>query len=113
MEFNQLEDVKPHIMTYSKIAPVLWKESEIRYLSGLGITVQYDSYSSFDKIQVPLTIIRKNGNDGSKKPCLVYAIGGFGDCLLKRFDLYFLLFVEFFNGVVGSYRTIKLLFVLF
>ena len=79
-------------------------ESAIPNLDALEIAVKHDSYFSSDGTEIPITIIQKKYNDGYKKPCLVYAYGGYGDCLLPRFDLYFLLFVELFNGVVGSYK---------
>ncbi|XP_055307556.1 prolyl endopeptidase-like [Sitodiplosis mosellana] len=100
IEFNQLLYREPYVTTYSTIEPVLWKESKIPNLDELKITVQYDTYRSFDGTEVPMTIIQKKQSDCYRKPCLVYAYGGFGDCLLPRFDLYFLLFVELFNGVV-------------
>lgn len=105
IEFNQLEYLQSYIKNYSTIAPILWKESAIPNLDGLKIKVQYDSYLSFDGTEIPMTIIQKDGNDDCKapRPCLIYAHGGFGDCLLPRFDLYFLLFIELFNGVVGLY----------
>ncbi|XP_055307555.1 uncharacterized protein LOC129571737 [Sitodiplosis mosellana] len=100
IEFNQLLYRERYETTYSTIEPVLWKESRIPNLDELEITVQYDTYFSFDGTEIPMTIIQKKQNDCYRKPCLVYAYGGFGDCLLPRFDLYFLLFVELFNGVV-------------
>lgn len=112
-EFNQLIYREPNLTTYSTIEPVLWKISNIPNLDGLEIEVQHDSYCSFDGTEVPLTIIQKKGSDGYKKPCLVYAYGGYGDCLLPRFDLYFLLFVELFNGVVGLYLHNELFFIPF
>lgn len=104
IDFNQLEYRRPHMMTYSTIQPILWKESKIPNIDELEIDVQYDWFYSFDGTEVPMTIIhKKNTNDDDKKPTLVYAYGGYGDSLLPRFDLYFLLFVELFNGVVGLY----------
>lgn len=103
IELNQLVYRRPQMMTYSMIEPVLWKESKIINFNGLELTVQCDSYCSFDGIEIPITIIQKNTNDDCRKPCLVYADSGFGDCLLPKFDLFLLLFVEIFNGVVGSY----------
>lgn len=106
MELNQLLHLQKHPTNspYANIEPVLWKETIIPNFNELEITIQHDSYYSFDKTEVPITIIQKKGTDDSKKPCLVYAYGGHGDCLLPRFDLYFLLFVELFNGVVGSFK---------
>ena len=103
IEFNQLGYRQLHEMDYSMIEPVLWKESKIPNLDELDITVKYDTYLSFDGTEVPMTIIQKKQSDDYRKPCLVYAYGGFGECLLPRFDLFFLLFVELFNGVVGLY----------
>lgn len=106
IEFNQLEYRPKYDIDetdYLTIEPVLWKESKIPNLDGLKIKIRYDSYRSFDGTEVPMTVIQKSDNDNCQKPCLVYAYGGFGDSLLPRFDLYFLLFVELFNGVVGWY----------
>lgn len=88
-------------MTYSLLKPILWKESNIHNLDEIEMKVQYDSYRSFDGVEVPMTIIQKKCNDDPEKPCLIYAYGGYGDSILPRFDLYFLLFIEFFNGIVG------------
>lgn len=103
IEFNQLAYSDPYEASCLTIQPILWNEIKIQNLNGLDLKVQYDSYRSFDGVEVSMTIIQQNGNDACKKPCLVYAYGGFGDCLLPRFDLYFLLFIELFNAVVGSY----------
>lgn len=103
IELNQLIYRQPiRAMTLSEIEPILWKESAVPNLNEIEITVQHDSFYSSDGIEVPMTIIQKKCDDVCEKPCLVYAYGGYGDCLLPRFDLYFLLFVELFNGVVGS-----------
>lgn len=109
IDFNQLEYRQPYRTNYSTIEPVLWKESKIPDLDGLEIKVQYDSYYSFDGTVVPLTLIQKDENDDCKRPCLVYA-GEYGECLLPRFDLYFYLFVELFNGIVGTYEQTPLFF---
>lgn len=104
IEFNQLIYRQPILTTaYSEIEPALWKESAIPNLDELEIIVEHDSFYSLDGTEVPMTIIQKKSNSVYEKPCLVYAYGGYGDCLLPRFDLYFLLFVELFNGIVGSY----------
>lgn len=94
----------PYI-SYSTLKPILWKESNIPNLDAIDIKVQYDSYSSFDGTEVPMTIIqkKKDANDDRKRPCLVYAYGGYGDSILPRFDLYFLLFIELFDAIVGLY----------
>lgn len=105
IEFNQLPYHQPHSKTYLEINPAVWKESSVPSFDELDITVQNDTFCSFDGTEIPLTIIQKNGSDGSKKPCLVYANGGFGDCLLPLFKPFFLLFIELFNGVVGLYKN--------
>lgn len=94
-----------HLCAVSSIRPILWKESNIPNLDEIEIKVQYDSYRSFDGIEVPMTIIKKmkDANDDRKRPCLVYAYGGYGDSILPRFDLYFLLFIELFDAIVGLY----------
>lgn len=71
IEFNQLIYREPNLTTYSMIEPVLWKESKVLNFDGLEIAVQYDSYRSFDGIEVPMTIIQKKCDDGYRKPCLV------------------------------------------
>lgn len=103
IDFNQLEYHHPNIKTYSKIKPILWHESTISDFNELEITTQYETYRSFDGNEVPLTFIKKKSNNDDKKPCLVHVYGGPGDCLYPRFDPYFLLFIELFNGVVGLY----------
>ena len=104
IELNQLIYRQKYLTTsYMDIEPVLWKESKVPNLDELEITIQHDLYRSSDMTEVPMTVIQKKSTEIGKKPCLVYAYGGYGDCLLPRFDLYFLLFVELFNGVVGSY----------
>lgn len=101
MEFNQFIYRQPNATTYSMIVPILWKESKIKNLDALQITVQYDSFDSSDGTKIPFTIIQKtNQNNDFKKPCLVYVSGpgGFGDGLLPKFNLDF---VELFNGIAG------------
>lgn len=87
------------------VTPTVWNESKIPNLDSVKFKIQHDSFHSFDKIEVPMTIIQKNnnGNDTQKKPCLVFAYGGYGIPMLPLFKLFFLLFIELFNGVVGSY----------
>lgn len=96
IEINQLVYHQPHKMTYSVIEPILWKASKIQNFDEMQIKIQYKSYRSFDETEVPMTIIQKIGKYAPKKPCLVYA-----DSILQKFDLFFLLFIELFNGVVG------------
>lgn len=98
IEINQLVYHQPHEMTYSIIEPILWKESKISNFDQMQIKIEYKSYRSFDGTQIPMTMIQKSGKYAPKKPCLVYA-----DSLLPNFDIFFLLFIELFNGVVGSY----------
>lgn len=102
IEINQLVYHEAHDTTYSIIEPILWKESKIPYLDEMQINVQYKLCRS--GTEVPMTIFQKSGKYAPKKPCMVYACsGGYDDSVLPRFDLYFLLFIELFNGVVGSY----------
>ncbi|XP_031634997.1 prolyl endopeptidase-like [Contarinia nasturtii] len=97
---NQFRAESPH-KSYSTLKPLLWKESNIPNLDGIEIDVQHDSFKSFDNTEVPMTIIKKKGgNDDKKRPCLCYAYGGYGDSILPRFDLYFLLFIELFDAIV-------------
>lgn len=98
IEINQLVYHQPHEITYSIIEPVLWKESKIQNFDEMQIKIQYKSYRSFDGTKIPMTMIQKSGKYAPKKPCLVYA-----DSILPTFDIFFLLFIELFNGVVGSY----------
>lgn len=91
--------------TITIVRPMLWKESQLLHLDRVNLKVTHDSFRSFDQIQVPMTIIQKDGvdDDFCKKPCLVFAYGGYGIPILPLFKLFFLLFIELFNGVVGLY----------
>lgn len=108
IQFNQLAYHQFKVITYSTIEPVLWKESTISTFDDVELSIKYDSYTSFDGTKVLVTIIQKKTNDICRKPCLIYANGGFGDCLLPKFDLFLTLFIELFNGVVGSYTHSQL-----
>lgn len=95
------------------IKPALWKESKIPHLDVPKLKVNHDSFQSFDQINVPMTIVqRTSGDDSCKKPCLVFAYGGYGIPILPLFKLFFLLFIELFNGVVGlcAFQSILLHF---
>ncbi|XP_031634996.1 uncharacterized protein LOC116348227 [Contarinia nasturtii] len=105
IEINQLVYQQPHETTYSLIEPTLWKESTIPNMDEMQIKIQYKSYRSFDGTNVPLTMIQKGGKFAPKKPCLIYACCDYTDSVLPRFDLYFLLFIELFNGVVVIIHT--------
>lgn len=90
--------------TSTVVKPMVWKESQIQNLNVAKLKVQRDSFQSFDKIRVPMTIIQKNNvNDSGRKPCLAFAYGGYGIPMIPLYKLFFLLFIELFNGVVGSY----------
>lgn len=106
IDFDQLKLRAPFV-AFSIIKPLLWKESKLPNLN-VKIKVLRDSFHSFDKTKVPITIIHKSNhaNDTSKMPCLVFAYGGYGIPMLPLFKLFFLLFIELFNGVVGSYKKI-------
>lgn len=104
VDFTQLAFRLPFVIAYTIVEPMLWKESKIPNLDETKFKILHDSFHSFDKVTVPMTIIqRKNTNDTGKKPCLVYTYGGYGIPVLPLFKLFFLLFVELFNGVVGLY----------
>lgn len=86
------------------VYPVLWKESQIPNLDVRKFKVLHDSFLSYDKTKVPITMIQRSTDVvGFKKPCLVFAYGGYGIPMLPMFKLFFLLFIELFNGVVGEY----------
>lgn len=110
IEFDQLVYNRHSFAPISIVKPMLWKESRLPNLN-VKLMVNHDSFHSFDQIKVPMTIIQKNnGNgDGCKKPCLVFAYGGYGIPILPLFKLFFLLFIELFDGVVGSYTHVYIL----
>lgn len=103
IDFNQLQFRPPYGKPYSIVRPALWKESNIANSSRIKLQTKQDSFISFDGTRVPMTIIQSNNEGSAKKPCLVSAYGGFGDPMLPIFKLFFLLFMELFNGVVGTY----------
>lgn len=110
IDFDQLVYNRHSYAPISIVKPMLWKETRIPNLNA-RLTVNHDSFHSFDQIKVPMTIIQKeNGSDDAcKKPCLVFAYGGYGIPILPLFKLFFLLFIELFNGVVGSYTHVFIL----
>lgn len=84
------------------VTPMLWNVSKIPNINVDKFQIQHDSFYSFDKTKVPMTIIQKAPhNSARKKPCLVFAYGGYGIPMLPIFKLFFLLFIELFNGIVG------------
>lgn len=105
VDFKQLVCNHHSFAPTAIVEPTLWKESQLFHLNRVQLKVNHDSFRSFDQINVPMTIIQKdNGiDDTCKKPCLVFAYGGYGIPILPLFKLFFLLFIELFNGVVGSY----------
>lgn len=115
VDFDQLVRKRNSFATTSIVQPMLWRESLVPHLNLTKLNIQHDSFQSFDQVKVPMTIIQKpNGSDACKKPCLVFAYGGYGIPILPLFKLFFLLFVELFNGVVGSYASlISLIFTRF
>lgn len=100
IDFNQLQFRPTYAKNYSIIRACLWKESKIPNSSEIRLKTKQDSFISCDGTIVPMTIIQKN-DDNLKKPCLCFAYGGFGAPMLPFFKLFFLLFLEIFNGVVG------------
>lgn len=105
IDYSQLIYHRPHSTFYSPIMPILWKESKIPYLKGTNFKIQHNSFRSFDGQNIPITIIRKDceENPSVKSPCLVKHYGGFGVSMLPLFKLFFVLFIELFNGIVGMY----------
>lgn len=105
VEFDQLAFQRLSFAPTSLIKPMLWQETKVPNINVTRFKTQYDSFASFDGKKVPLTIIQKsNGNAASKKPCLVFSYGGYGIPMLPFFKLFHLLFIELFNGIVGSYK---------
>lgn len=107
IDFDQRVFRRLSIEPTSTITPVLWNESKIPHLDMAKFKISHDSFHSFDQIKVPMTVIQKlNGSSDRKKPCLVFAYGGYGISMLPMFKLFFLLFIELFNAVVGLYSII-------
>lgn len=102
IDFVQLENRPQNRFFYSMLNPILKRESQVPNLSGVKFSIQHDSFYSFDGSNVPMTVIQKENND-PKKPCLVFAYGGYGIPMLPLFKLFYLLFIELFNGIVGMY----------
>lgn len=101
IDFVQLLNRPKHENVYTKLKPMLKRETKVPSLSH-AFSIQHDSFYSFDGSNVPFTLIQKN-NDDPNKPCLVLAYGGFGIQMLPIFKLFYLLFIELFNGIVGMY----------
>lgn len=101
IDFNQLQYRPPDAKTYYLVKPVVWKASQIRSSSEIQLKIQQDFFESFDGVNVPMTVIRKDDKI-LRKPCLVFAYGGFSHPSLPFFKLFLLLFEEIFNGVVGK-----------
>lgn len=112
IDFNQLQFRPSYAKLYSIIRPAVWKESKIANSNEIKLKTTQDSFLSFDGTRVPMTIIQKNTYDNVKKPCLVFVYGGFGVPMLPFFKLFFLLFMEIFNGVIGMYWTFLCQFLL-
>lgn len=105
INFDQLVLQRASIASYSIVQPMVWKESKIANLNVSKFKVHHDSFQSFDGIKIPMTFIQKNNSsDAHKRPCLVFAYGGYGIPMTPLYKLFFLLFVELFNGVVGLYH---------
>lgn len=102
IDFVQLLNRPKYQNVYTKLNPILKRVSKIPNLSDVKFSIQHDSFYSFDGSNVPLTVIQKNNNDPNK-PCLVFAYGGYGIPMLPLFKLFYLLFIELFNGIVGMY----------
>lgn len=85
---------------YTKLKPLLERESTVSNLSDSELSIQHDSFYSFDGSSVPLTVIQRKNTD-PEKPCLVFSYGGFNVPMLPQFKLIYLLFIQLFNGIVG------------
>lgn len=104
IDFDQRVFRRLSIEPTSTVIPMLWKESKIPHLDMTKFKISHDLFHSFDQTKVPMTVHQKlNGSNDRKKPCLVFAYGGYGISMLPMFKLFFLLFIELFNGVVGLY----------
>lgn len=103
VDYTQLVFNRLSFAPISIVQPMLWKQTTLPNLSAPKYKVLHDSFRSFDQIKVPMTIILKDNGDVGNKPCLVFAYGGYGIPILPLFKLFFLLFIELFNGVVGAY----------
>lgn len=108
VDFDQFVFRTPFMNTHSDIQPILCKESKIPNIDLNRLKVTRSSFQSFDKVNVPLTLIEKNDSGyDHNKPCLVFAYGGYGSSMLPLFKIFFLLFIELFNGVVGLYNVFE------
>lgn len=105
IDFVQLVNRPKYQNVYTMLRPMLKRESKVPHLSDVKFCIQHDSFYSFDGSNVPLTVIQKK-NDDPNKPCLVFAYGGYGIPMLPLFKLFYLLFIQLFNGIVGMYYTI-------
>lgn len=104
VDYEQLVYNRLSYAPTSLVKPMLWKETQLPHLNRTKLKVNHDSFQSFDQVKVPMTIIQKDkgdNEDACRKPCLVFAYGGYGIPILPLFKLFFLLFMELFNGVVG------------
>lgn len=109
IDFDQRVFRRQSYEPISTVTPVLWKETKIPNFDVTKLKVSHNSFHSFDNVQVPMTLIQKsNGSDTRKKPCLVFSYGGYGIPMLPFFKLFFLLFIELFNGIVGLYFTVTI-----
>lgn len=111
VDFDQLVFRTPFMNTHSDIQPILCKESKIPNIDLNRLKVTRSSFQSFDKVNVPLTLIEKNNSVyDHNKPCLCFCYGGYGIPMLPLFKIFFLLFIELFNGVVGWYNFFEYFF---
>lgn len=107
IDFNLLQFRPSYAKLQAIVRPTIWKESKIPNSSEIKLTIKQDSFISFDGTRVPMTIIQKKNSENKKKPCLVFAYGGFGAPILPFFKLFFVLFMELFNGVIGMHKYLK------
>lgn len=102
IDFVQLVNRPKYQNVYIKLRPMLKRAAKVPNLNDVKFSIEQDSFYSFDGSNVALTVIQKKNGDPNK-PCLVFAYGGYGIPMLPLFKLIYLLFIELFNGIVGTY----------
>lgn len=101
LNFVQLLHRPNYQNVYTQIEPVFKGECKVPILCDTELSIQHDSFYSFDGANVPLTMIQQKDNNNLNKPCLVFSYGGFNVPMLPQFKLIYLLFIQLFNGIVG------------
>lgn len=86
--------------------PTIFKEIRLENFNRNDFVCEQVFYESFDKVKIPMFIIRKKEDKVKAKPCLLYGYGGFAISLRASFSITFLAFVEHFDGVL-AYANIR------